>query len=156
MSWEHPAPSAQLQEFWRTWEHLLGMAKGRSWGRRDGDGYHCSLLAARGSFYFFHITRQSLQSIPLSKRRREFSILVKPLLAWRFQVFLVLVSQFAHHGSGITEFDQWVLFQRGFAFKVILRRSLQLHLKSWPPPTRQPLHWGVFWRDGLDFSNPFL
>lgn len=40
------------------------------------------------------------------------------------------------------------------AFKVSLRRTLQLHVKYWPPPKRQSLQgWGVFWSDGLDFPR---
>lgn len=42
------------QRFWGTQEHLPGMAKG-GWGRRGGDGYHWSLLAALSSVYFFSI-----------------------------------------------------------------------------------------------------
>lgn len=86
------------------------------------------------------------------KCRREFSIFGEAIADVKVSVFpgLLLVSQFPRHGSGTTGFVVvpkrfWL-----FAFKVTLRRTLQLHVRYWPPPAGQSGQgWGAFWRDGL-------
>lgn len=98
---------------WATWERLAGMAKG-SWGRRDGDGHPCSLLANYSVYFSYYSLIPSVYPI-LQEGIFHFGEAMAGMKVWVFWG-LVLVSPFPHHGSGITGFNQCVLFQRGFGF----------------------------------------
>lgn len=98
---------------WATWERLAGMAKG-SWGRRDGDGHPCSLLANYSVYFSYYSLIPSVYPI-LQEGIFHFGEAMAGMKVWVFWG-LVLVSPFPHHGSGITGFNQYVLFQRGFGF----------------------------------------
>lgn len=119
VSWEHPAPSAQLLAGSRGSGELRSIFQ--EWPREaeaeevemDITGPCWQLWALFIFFPYYWLIPSVYPTLQMQEGVLHFG---EAIAGMKVSGFWVLVPQFAQHGSGITELDWCVLFQRGFGF----------------------------------------